>query len=112
MKNQRDKLSLPTTNSMPGPGDFPLGSIESRAVARARVQRSIEGRERTTFLLLGFGLKAMSVKKADIGQWDQQSDGSFTRQVTGPSEMSSEDALEIFGTSVNPGKIGFFGIHQ
>ena len=33
--NTRDKSRLPATESGPRPGDFPLGSVESRAVARA-----------------------------------------------------------------------------
>jgi hypothetical protein len=31
----KNQLTLPATNSGPRPGDFPLGSAESRAAARA-----------------------------------------------------------------------------
>jgi hypothetical protein len=114
MKNQRVKLPLPATDSTPKPGEFPLGSIESRAAARSHVQQSIKGRVRTTFLIIGWGPKAIPLTKASVGQWDENPDGSLTRQVTAPSEMREEDALEIFGTKKNPlqGKIGCYTIQQ
>ena len=36
--NQREKASLPATDSEARPGDFPLGSLESRAAARAKLE--------------------------------------------------------------------------
>jgi hypothetical protein len=39
MNKQREKPSLPATDSELRPGDFPLGSIESRAAARAKLER-------------------------------------------------------------------------
>ena len=38
--NQGGKPSLPATDSTPRPGDFPIGSIESRAAARARLEHT------------------------------------------------------------------------
>ena len=35
MNNQEEKASLPATDSAPKPGDFPIGSVKSRAAARA-----------------------------------------------------------------------------
>ena len=102
MKNQRVKSPLPATDSAPKPGDFPLGSVESRAAARAHVQQSIKGRVRTTVLFIGWHPMATPLTKASIGPWNENPDGSLTRQVTAPSEMREEDALEIFGTKRNP----------
>jgi hypothetical protein len=43
-RKQADPISETATKSAPKPGDYPLGSLESRAVARALVQnRDKEG---------------------------------------------------------------------
>ena len=39
MNNKRKKPTLPATVSGPNPGDFPLGSPESRAASRAMLER-------------------------------------------------------------------------
>ena len=113
MKNQKDRLSLPATDSVPGPGDFPLHSVESRAAARRRVQRSLEATVRTTYLFIAFPRGKKERTKAAIGLWHEHMDGSLTRNVIAPPKMSEEDALEIFGTRTNPldGQMGLFGIH-
>jgi hypothetical protein len=114
MKKQQVKLPLLATDSIPTPGDFPIGSIESRAAARRQVQASIEGRVRTTFLWMGFGQKNDQQTKARIGPWVENPDGSLTRTVFAPLVMDEEDTLEIFGTKKNPrdGQMGFYGIHH
>ena len=56
VKNQGDKIPLSATDSMPGPGGFPLGSTESRAAARRRVQLLLESRVKNTVLILGLEL--------------------------------------------------------
>jgi hypothetical protein len=42
MNNARDKSRLPATVSVSNPGDFPLGSVESRAAMRAMIERDKE----------------------------------------------------------------------
>ncbi|HTZ33864.1 MAG TPA: hypothetical protein VMH31_15505, partial [Methylomirabilota bacterium] len=42
LKRRATRDRLPATNSAPQPGDFPLGSPESRAAARAKVGRMQE----------------------------------------------------------------------
>jgi hypothetical protein len=37
--NSNEKRDVPATNSAPNPGDFPVGSVESRAAARAMLKR-------------------------------------------------------------------------
>jgi hypothetical protein len=114
MKNHKDKLPLPPTEAMPRPGDFPLSSIESRAAARRKYEHSLKGRVRTTYLLIGLHKPNNPRKNAQIGEWFEHPDGSLTRNVVAPSEMSEEDALEIFGTRNNPlrGQMGLYGIHH
>ena len=42
MWKHREELSLPATDSGPKPGDFPVGSLESRAAARSLLERHEE----------------------------------------------------------------------
>jgi hypothetical protein len=69
MKNQKDKLRLPATEAIPRPGDFPLGSIESRAAARRSYEQSLKSRVRTTYLIIGFKKANDLRKNALIGEW-------------------------------------------
>jgi hypothetical protein len=39
MNNSNKEPALPVTNSGPRPGDFPVGSLQSRAAARAMMER-------------------------------------------------------------------------
>jgi hypothetical protein len=114
MKNQKDRLTLPATDSIPGPGEFPVRSIESRAAARRRVQASVEGRVRKTMLWIDFEKEVDGKPKARIGEWIENLDGSLMRIVVAPSVMDEEDTLEIFGTKKNPlqGQMGLYGIEQ
>lgn len=114
MKNQKDRLALPATDSMPGPEDFSVRSIESRAAARRRVQAFAEGRVRKTMLWIGFEKEVDGKSKARIGEWVENPDGSLTRIVVAPSVMDEKDTLEIFGAKKNPleGQMGLYGIEQ
>lgn len=42
----RKPLNLPATDSVPKPGDFPLGSPQSRAASRALLERIEQGSEK------------------------------------------------------------------
>jgi hypothetical protein len=42
---------LPATNSGPRPGDFPVGSVESRAAARAIAENKDEGLDELATIL-------------------------------------------------------------
>jgi hypothetical protein len=53
MDNSSKKRSLPATNSGLIPGDFPLGSVESRAAARAMIERGKETGVRLRMILIG-----------------------------------------------------------
>jgi hypothetical protein len=114
MKNQRDRLHLTASSSMPGPGAFLLGSVESRAAARAHVQQSLERRRETTYLLIWI-LDREGNEGARIDPWFEHKDGTLTRNVLVTSEMSEEETLEIFGTRENPvrgQRIGLYGVHR
>ena len=53
MNNARDKSRLPATVSVPNPGDFPLGSVESRAAVRAMIERNKETGLRWRIIMIG-----------------------------------------------------------
>ena len=53
MDNVRDKSRLPATISISRPGDFPLGSVESRAAMRAMIERVKESGLRLRIILIG-----------------------------------------------------------
>lgn len=40
MNNKRKTQSLPVADRDPKPGDFPVGSVQSRAAARTRLERA------------------------------------------------------------------------
>ena len=44
MNNRSKDPMLPVTNQGPRPGDFPLGSVESRVAARAKANGKAEGK--------------------------------------------------------------------
>jgi hypothetical protein len=53
MNNARDKSRLPATVSVSNPGDFPLGSVESRAAMRAMIERDKETGFRWRIIMIG-----------------------------------------------------------
>ena len=53
MNNARDKSRLPATVSVSNPGDFPLGSVESRAAMRAMIERDKETGLRWRVIMIG-----------------------------------------------------------
>jgi len=68
MNNTRDKSGLPATVSISQPGDFPLGSVESRAAMRAMIEHKGENKKlvRVTLERIGGGTDApTSIKRID-----------------------------------------------
>ena len=55
MNNARDKSRLPATVCVPNPGDFPLGSVESRAAMRAMIERDKDPGLRWRVTMVGHG---------------------------------------------------------
>ena len=110
MKNQRNKPLLPAATEVAEPASFPLGSIESRAAARAKLDQSLIGRVRTTYLFIGFP----NTHDIRIAPWLEQDDGSLIRNVVAPAEIGEEDCLEIFGVRKNPlqGQMGCYIVER
>jgi len=53
MNNQPKEPRLPATDSTPRPGDFPIGSPESRAAVRAMLKRTPSTTIRATIVHIG-----------------------------------------------------------
>jgi hypothetical protein len=110
MKNQRRKALLPAATEVVGPASFPLGSVQSRAAARAKLNQSLLGRVRTTYFIYGFP----RTEKVRIDPWFEHEDGSLTRTVLAPTEISEQDCLEIFGVRKNlvQGRMGCYIVER
>jgi len=71
MDNARDKSRLPATVSISKPGDFPLGSVESRAAMRAIIERDASEEEALRVLIEFIGSpekdRSISVPNALVG---------------------------------------------
>jgi hypothetical protein len=69
----RKEPPLPATDSGPNPGDFPVGSLESRAAARMRLATEQEE-----------PVMAIEVRhigsKAPMGPWKKQPSGMWIRE--------------------------------
>jgi len=89
----KPRESLPLT-ATPRPGDFPVGSLESRAAARAMLQHAESERERITIISHiprpewewdGEGpAPADWNKKIHVGEWSECPDGRLFRMVNVP----------------------------
>src|SRR5271165_5125921 len=92
MINNGSRLALGATEGDVKPEAFPLGSPQSRAAARARLQRQREGRERIELILdIGYGIEDLK-----IGEWTEGDDGSLSRISIIPDGMSMEEAERIW----------------
>ena len=75
----------------PKPGEFPLGSPQSRAAARAQLERRYAGRKTIDFIVdLG-----MSIEDLKIGEWIGTEDGTLSRISLIPEGMTMEEAERI-----------------
>lgn len=76
------------------PGNYALGSPQSRAAARAILGRRLAGRKRTELIIIssvprpqGDGIR--------IGKWSGCTDGTLTRTSFLPSDMTMDEAERI-----------------
>jgi hypothetical protein len=73
------------------PGDFALGSSQSRAAARALLERRFASRERLT-LILDLETGCMEPR---IGEWQEGTDGTLVRLCALPDGMTLQEAERI-----------------
>ncbi len=91
--NIDQKGTLPAPESGIRPGDFALGSAQSRAAARYLLQRRMDGRVRRELII---GIDADRKPRADEYGHDRDS-GEFARMVAIPYGMTIADGLRTVG---------------
>jgi len=72
------------------PGDYALGSAQSRAAARALLERHFAARTRQTIIISG-----SDSKEPRIGKWEEGADGSLGRICILPRGMTLQEAERI-----------------
>ena len=70
-------------NSGVMPGDFPIGSPESRAAARILLSRRIDTRKRMT-IVFNFGRGIKDPSRVHFGEWQEWPDGMLGRIAYAP----------------------------
>jgi hypothetical protein len=76
------------------PGDYTLGSPESRAAARAALERRLAERNRGGFTLIT-NIPRPSGDGIRIGDWCEGNDGTLIRFCTLPTGMTMEEAERV-----------------
>ena len=93
MANKGAQKPLGATDSGVKPGEYPLGSPQSRATARALLERRFAGRRRIDVIT--------SIPRPGgdtgirIGTWTECDDGSLVRFSSIPAAMTIEEAERI-----------------
>lgn len=90
MANKGALGRLGATDTAPRPGCFPLGSAQSRAAARALLERRFAARTRRTIIISG-----SESKEPRIGKWEEGADGTLGRICFLPRGMTLQEAERI-----------------
>jgi hypothetical protein len=93
MANKGAQKPLGATNSELKPGEYPFGSPQSRATARALLERRFAGRRRID--VVSSVPRPGANGEIRIGTWIEGADGSLFRFSTIPAGMTVEDAERI-----------------
>ncbi len=94
MPSRAHKTSKGTGDKGARPGDFTLGSIQSRAAARALLARRFEGRNRRGLTLVT-NIPRPGCDEIRIGEWREGDDGTLMRICFLPAGMSIDEAERI-----------------
>ena|ERR1035438_2919526 len=92
MANKGTQKPLGATVGGPQPGNYPLGSAQSRAAARARLERGFAAREREDLVVHHYELAPDQIR---VGEWNEAGDGTLIRVSYLPMEMTIEEAERI-----------------
>jgi hypothetical protein len=84
---------LPATAAGKGLGDLPLGSAQSRAAARALLERRLAGRNRLD--IVSSIPRPGGNGAIHIGAWSEAADGTLMRFCNIPAGMTLEEAEGI-----------------
>ena len=90
-------MKTSNSDSLPRPEEFPLGSMESRAAARAVLElRNMQVRR--VQIVHSVPRPHQDNSKPNVGDWAPMIDGSFTRLVYIPAETDEETRRQILAT--------------
>jgi hypothetical protein len=92
--SKRSTARLGATDAGVMPGEYPLGSPQSRAAARAMLKRRLEGRKRVDFVVRCI-VDVPGFTKPQVGDWVECDDGMLMRCSHLPAGMTIEQAERI-----------------
>lgn len=94
MENKRSQAALGATISGPGPGQYPIGSAQSRAAARAKLNHLYASRERMDWVFRSI-VHNPKFTEPHLGEWTECEDGTLWRTSHLPAGMTIEEAERI-----------------
>jgi hypothetical protein len=94
MAKKASENALGATNAGARPGDYCLGSPQSRAAARAILARRNAGRKRQDIIFVST-VPLPDGQEIRIGEWSESRDGILTRTSFLPPDMTIEEAERI-----------------
>jgi hypothetical protein len=97
MADKGSQKALGATQGGPQPGNYPLGSAQSRAAARVRLERRFAARERGELIVSHYMLAPDQIR---IGEWKEAWDGTLIRVSHLPKGMTIEEAERIVAERV------------
>ena len=91
--NERLTPRLAATGEKPRPGSFCLGSAQSRAAARALLERRSASVQRVDFIVEH--IAPSEAVRPRLGKWTEWPDGSLMRVSHLPNGMTIEEAERL-----------------
>jgi len=82
------------TDLAPRPGDFPIGSVSSRAAARRMLMERFQDRQRIEFVT-NMRLPHQDNTKPHATPWSETTDGGLMRMLYVPLGMTADEARRI-----------------
>ena len=82
-------MKTSNSNSLPRPEEFPLGSMESRAAARAMLEAQEKGVRRLQIIIAAPRPRREGEPRTKVGPWFETADG-LTRYVFVPPGTDEE----------------------
>ena len=83
-------MKTSNSNSLPRPEEFPLGSMESRAAARAMLEAQERGVRHLQIIITAPRPRREGEPHTKVGPWFETADGGLTRYVFVPPGTDEE----------------------
>ena len=91
-------MSRSNSQGLPRPEEFPVGSVESRAAARAILESRESGVRRFQIILDVPRPRREGRPETIVGHWTKQSDGTLFRTVIVPPGTDKETLQRLLAT--------------